>query len=890
MNYLLRLYLTIILAFCTQSLVGTVLYAHNTTDDSMQSAVAIMKQSRSDTSLVLALNDLAHSFRVSAPNRGVEIAKEAVRIADTLHFFRGKALAARTLGWCYFSQSLYAPAMEAYLEGQKAAEEGGFLIELAQIIQYKAIIYRILDDTERALEEHLRAARILRHVQSPDSAVTMDLWEDIGIDYRLVGTPPKALEYLRTALLYFERQRDTVNLAITHHNIGECYFAQRKYPEALEEFKKTALFAEIKSMRRIIVFNHIALTRLYNALNKPLIALTFGKDALGLARQANERFQLKEAYRAVAQSYALLGDFRQAHIHTTLYSTLQDSIVRENVRHNFALQQTDVAAFEREARIRLLTQEKVQQQRIAWGLGSAVIFLVGFAGILYRTIRSERLIKSELERQQALLTEQAIEIELANNGLQQRNLELERTRDEMEELNTSLFTINEALADRNTALEESYQSVRVLSEIGTKITSTLDIYSIGMALYDDINKILDTPIIVVGTYSPDKQEIDYTLTIENGRRLGELKLSMSEIERPAVQCILQRKPIVVQEFQQTALHGSAPQSLVYVPLINASDEIIGVFSVQSYHKHYFTEQHLNILHTIVPFVTSALTNANAYREVAYMNQSLEGRNRIIDKERESVERERQKSDALLLNILPAPIAARLKAGERPIADRFDSVTVLFADIVDFTKLSATTTPAGLVSMLDTLFSRFDSLAEEFGLEKIKTIGDAYMVVGGLPIVSDDHTERVARFAQSIQSIMEELANEFELPALSVRIGIHCGVVVAGVIGTKKFAYDLWGDTVNTASRMESHGEAGKIHVSEEVYKALGGQKESQMTNDRARNQPMTNQPMSHDFLFEERGKMKVKGKGEMRTWFLLSAPQSEVRLMPPPLLSSSPEE
>jgi class 3 adenylate cyclase/uncharacterized membrane protein YphA (DoxX/SURF4 family) len=209
----------------------------------------------------------------------------------------------------------------------------------------------------------------------------------------------------------------------------------------------------------------------------------------------------------------------------------------------------------------------------------------------------------------------------------------------------------------------------------------------------------------------------------------------------------------------------------------------------------------------------------------------------------------EESETLLLNILPAPIAHRLKSGERAIADRFDSVTVLFADIVGFTKLSATTTPEELVRGLNAVFGQFDTLAKHYGLEKIKTIGDAYMVAGGLPERSDDHCERVARFALEIQNAManEELHTS-KGEAIQVRIGIHTGEAVAGVIGTSKFAYDLWGDTVNTASRMESNGEPGKIHVTREVHDALNGA-----------------------FAFEERGTIEVKGKGVMQTWFLTSS-------------------
>jgi class 3 adenylate cyclase len=233
------------------------------------------------------------------------------------------------------------------------------------------------------------------------------------------------------------------------------------------------------------------------------------------------------------------------------------------------------------------------------------------------------------------------------------------------------------------------------------------------------------------------------------------------------------------------------------------------------------------------------------REIELANSSLQEANAALSDSHTALNEAHERSELLLLNVLPEPIAERLKAGERTIADHFDSVSVLFADVVGFTKLSSRTTPEGLVSLLDRLFSNFDRLAEQFGLEKIKTIGDAYMVVGGLPIPTDDHLERVALFALALLPLVNEMADEFEIRGLAMRIGIHTGEVVAGVIGKKKFTYDIWGDTVNTASRMESHGEAGKIHVSEEVYDAL-----------------------KEKFVFEERGEMEVKGKGVMRTFFL----------------------
>lgn len=207
--------------------------------------------------------------------------------------------------------------------------------------------------------------------------------------------------------------------------------------------------------------------------------------------------------------------------------------------------------------------------------------------------------------------------------------------------------------------------------------------------------------------------------------------------------------------------------------------------------------------------------------------------------------ERDKSERLLLNILPAPIAQRLRDEHKALADGFEEVTVLFADIVGFTPLSARLAPEKLLDHLNAIFSSFDDLAEKYALEKIKTIGDAYMVAGGLPLEQEAHTAQVARMALDISREIERYAQVMGEP-LQLRMGMHVGPVVAGVIGRKKFIYDLWGDTVNIASRMESHGVAGKIQVTQAVYERL-----------------------REDFDFEVRGPIAIKGRAEMQAYFLV---------------------
>jgi len=209
----------------------------------------------------------------------------------------------------------------------------------------------------------------------------------------------------------------------------------------------------------------------------------------------------------------------------------------------------------------------------------------------------------------------------------------------------------------------------------------------------------------------------------------------------------------------------------------------------------------------------------------------------------TIDRLNKENTRLLLNILPASIADRLKKQPGIIAERFEDVSVLFADIAGFTPWSARLSPTELITLLNRVFSVFDELVEQHGLEKIKTIGDAYMVAGGLPTPQPDHLERMVRLALAMQAAVAGLS--VELNGLRLRMGLHAGSVVAGVIGIRKFIYDIWGDTVNTASRLESHGVAGRIQLSEEVFQRIRGW-----------------------CPCEPRGVVEVKGKGPMNLYLV----------------------
>lgn len=226
------------------------------------------------------------------------------------------------------------------------------------------------------------------------------------------------------------------------------------------------------------------------------------------------------------------------------------------------------------------------------------------------------------------------------------------------------------------------------------------------------------------------------------------------------------------------------------------------------------------------------------------------RNRYIRKSRDEISKEKDRSENLLLNILPAEIAEELKEKGRADARDFDMVSILFTDFKGFTQTSEKLTAQELVGEINTCFEAFDAICGKYGVEKIKTIGDSYMSAGGLPIPDESSAKKTVLTALEMQRFMVDRRSELEQAGrigFQMRAGIHTGPVVAGIVGIKKFQYDIWGDTVNTASRMESHGDVGKVNISNDTYELIKNDTE---------------------FTFEQRGKLEVKGKGEVEMWFV----------------------
>jgi class 3 adenylate cyclase len=383
-------------------------------------------------------------------------------------------------------------------------------------------------------------------------------------------------------------------------------------------------------------------------------------------------------------------------------------------------------------------------------------------------------------------------------------------------------------------LEEHLARVSLINEFTAKTNAAITEEDVFALAAEYTSRILhaDRATVVLLTESGESVFTRTLVGASSPLLVGlEMPLSRTAVEVAVVQNKLISTPDVQGSpyLDHRALAEAGLRSHMTAPLMTAG-KVIGTLNVSATVPGAYSTRDERLLSQTAAILASNLENR---RLIGRLQGALS-----------ALEREHQQSDALLRNILPDPVAERMKRGELTIADRTESATVLFADIVGFTAMSAATSPEELVGMLNDVFTRFDLLADKHGAEKVKTIGDCYMVASGILNGQDDHAQTIAALALELRDALRDLRVPGSSP-LQLRMGMHTGPVVAGVIGKRKFAYDLWGDTVNTASRMESHGEPGEVHCSQSVADRLQG-----------------------IYEFEDRGVIMVKGKGPMHTYLL----------------------
>jgi len=659
-------------------------------------------------------------------------------------------------------------------------------------------------------------------------------WHNIGVGNFVKGKYPLALEYYQKSLKIREEIGDTRGISASLITIGVIYENQGNYALALEYYQKSLKIAEKLGDKQGISNSLNNVGSIYYNQGNFALALEYYQKSLKIREEIGDKQGISASLNNVGIIYHEQGNYplaleyypKSLKIKEELGDKRGISDILNNTGLIYSEQGNYPLALEYHQKSLKIREEIGDKQGITYSLKE----LANVArqqqdydkSIEYaqRSLQIAQEIRTPLE----MLTASRILFETYKlKGDYAKALEYHEL---FKQMNDSLFNVDKSKAIANLEAKAEVERKQKEIELLNK-DKELD-----KQAKEALAKDLELQQAELARASAEQQaQAQSILLLNNEKTVRELTLQQ-------------------QEAALTEGHLRDEQNKQALSLAAAKEETQRIDIARK------NTIQLSLAGMLAAVAAAAIWLARLYRQKTRANTEILRQQRVLEDQANEIEltntalqQAHEESETLLLNILPAPIAHRLKSGERAIADKFDSVTVLFADIVGFTKLSARTTPEELVRGLNAIFERFDDLAKKYNLEKIKTIGDAYMVAGGLPERSHDHAERVSRFALEMRAIMQEEAlHTSGGEIVHLRIGIHTGEAVAGVIGTSKFAYDLWGDTVNTASRMESHGEAGKIHCSEEVYEAL-----------------------KEKFPFEERGEIEVKGKGMMRTWFLVGS-------------------
>lgn len=434
--------------------------AQNSLIDSLAAQVQAAEP-RQDTTFVLLLNELSYANWGTSPQRCVEYASRAAQIAERIGFPRGQAIAHTNMGWGWYMQGEYPKAMESYLRAQSIAEQLDTKVLFARVLQYKAIIYRLQKDPERAVKEHLRALDLM--LAAHDSTYLGELLEDIGIDYRFLGNPVKGREFLFKALPYFERAYDSINICAIYAYVGECDFLLKEYEHSIQSHQYSLVMSSKIQFIRGLAFNFSRMAHVFNATGHSDSAVIYGLKAIPPAEQVRSRDQLREAYKALAMGYAGQKNFAKAYEYQERFTMLQDTLLSDNTRTNLALQQTDYEVQKRETQIHLLDKQNELRNVVILSFFGAILSLIVLLALMVNRSRLQRRSASALQatnsqivRQKELLEnstteiqQQNVEIHSQNQILTEQTLQLAAAFSELDAAHKRLIYQNQQLSDLN---------------------------------------------------------------------------------------------------------------------------------------------------------------------------------------------------------------------------------------------------------------------------------------------------------------------------------------------------------------------------------------------------------------------------------------------------------
>src|SRR5690554_845800 len=791
------------------------LMAQTSNSHALDSLLIELTKAKLDTNKIKLLNDISWEYKTIDPKKGIEYGEQGFALAHDIGWKKGKALTMNQIGINNYYQGAYLEAIPQLLQAIDLSQQ----TQLTSTMGLGAIIlglcYENTDQAELALQAYIQSSQAFRKIDHPYLKTALN---NTCIMYLKLLRYPEALSVTTELYEYSKERNDDIGLGHAYRFKGAIYAELSNYPIALQNFFNALKIFEKHNLKSLTNTMYTSIGTIYETQGAYEKSLDYYNKALTISEEMGTR----ETSALLLSNIGSVYDLQKDYIKARSYYQQAYNIYQEFENHKdlalITYNMGGVYLVEKDHENALLWLEKAikESQRLQDNFQTGVI--LGLTGETYHQIAvnndSKMLDKYFSGNKDAAIktglkyTDSAITI-LTNQG----------------ELKNRGFYLNQK----------------------SKIQAILNQYEDALISYKQYAEINDSLFNI----ARDKKLVQAEMGYEYGRREDSLNLVSTKQKLE-----LQNKI----ELQSLAFEYETKQAAAQSELEKKELAYEEALKRQAIENEYVRKQaQIEALHQkreLEQKQKEALNIAELKRQRNIRNSTLLGASglllfsMVVMRQRNKVKKEKARSEALLLNILPAEIAEELKEKGKAAARDFDMVSILFSDFIGFTEFSAKLSAADLVSEINHCFEAFDGMMLKHHVEKIKTIGDAYMAAGGLPVPAQESVRNTVLAALDMQSFIGKRKANMDaqgLPAFNMRVGIHTGPIVAGIVGVNKFQYDIWGDAVNTASRMESAGEVGKVNISQQTYELI-------------KNDP--------DFVFECRGKISAKGKGEIDMWFV----------------------
>ncbi len=687
---------------------------------------------------------------------------------------------------------------------------------IAVALHIKGIAFYLKDDYEKALEASLESIEYRK--KTDDKRGLASTLGNIGLIYDTQGDYTSALDIQKESLKIRKEINDKEGIGIAYASIGNLYFLQAEYDEAIDFYNRSTKIAEELGDKKGVATNLGNLGLIYEVQGNYMAALKAQEESLSIREEINFQRGVGIALNSIGMIYDSQGNYDRALDYymrsLEVKEELNDKRGMAGILNNVGIIYDDLGEYDKA--IQYYRKSLLMKEDIGDKLGIANTFTNVAA--VYKALK---------------VYDSAI-------YYNQRSLKLKQELGDKLGLGSvyhNMGSLYQELGEYRKAMGYYQKSIDLTREIGDRRNEVSTLIAIGMASFEqkDYNKsvinCLDALAQAEELGAIPEQELSSDCLYKSYKALGNSERALVYHE----QVLMLNDSLKLQETSKKLQQMEFAKQV----LADSLQQVEKDLQVEMAHQTEVRKKDRNRNLALGAGIFFLVLSGGFYSRWRYVRKS-----------KKIIEKEKDRSENLLLNILPSEIAEELKAKGSVDARDFDQVSVLFTDFKGFTNRSEKLSARELVKEINQCFEAFDHICGNYNIEKIKTIGDAYMAGGGLPVPSEDAVKNTVLAALEMQAFMENRAAEKkatnEIP-FEMRVGIHTGPVVAGIVGVKKFQYDIWGDTVNTASRMESSGEVGKINISQDTYAII-------------KDDPQ--------FSFTARGKIKAKGKGEVEMYFV----------------------